>query len=329
MPGAESLGSYGTVDATLTSLHIPVLLTEVLHWVREDDLVVVDMTVGRAGHASNILQVAPRATLYGFDRDADAISYSQRKLDQDAPGRSRLYRTDFAQAVGILKDNGVKGMDFCLFDTGVSSPQFDDGERGFSYRVDAPLDMRMDRSQQLTARDVVNTYSAEELERILREYSGEKYAKSIARSIVRQRERKPLETTYDLVDAVRDGLPARVLRKQGHPAKQTFMAIRMEVNSEREELNSAVRSALDFLNPGGRLCVITFNSDDDALVKHIFQEYSPREEGSRYLPPVPTRRSEYNILTRKPETPKSEELDMNPRSQSAKMRVIERRQSSD
>lgn len=328
MSGAEHPGTHETVGATQTWTHIPVLGTSVLDYLKgvPEPRVIADMTLGRAGHATLMLQECPSAFLYGFDRDGEAISASCEKLQHYFPGRYRLFQVDFATAVDRMKESGVTGIDFALFDTGVSSPQFDDPERGFSYRYDAPLDMRMDQRQKLTARDVVNTYSVEELERIIRDYGGERrYAKSIAKEIVSFRQVRPLETTFDLVNAVKAALPQRVLRKEGHPAKQTFMALRFEVNSEREEMEVAITKAVQFLNPQGRVAVITFNSDDDALVKRIFASFCPRSEGSRFLPPVPDKTSDYEILTKKPIVPDSAERDYNPRSEPAKMRVIARR----
>lgn len=318
-------GSDG--EETEYNIHIPVLLCEVLSFLRDDipDYKVADMTLGRAGHSSNILAKLPDCFLYGFDRDQQALNFSQRKLQAHFPGRFRLFHSNFSGAVDILKQNGVEGLDFALFDTGVSSPQFDDPARGFSYRYDAPLDMRMDQSQKLDAKTVVNTYTEEELSRIIYEYSGEKFARQIARSIVQRRAQAPIETTFQLVDAIKAALPAKILHKQGHPAKQTFMAIREEVNDERGEMERAVRDTVRFLNHGGRCCVITFNSDDDALIKKIFQEFCPRSQISRFLPPIPEKESEYTILTRKPVVPSGREENENPRSESAKMRVIERR----
>ncbi len=327
MSSSDFLGTRQTLGATQTAVHIPVLASEVLENMPpvESVKIIVDMTLGRAGHACQMLGQCPDAMLYGIDRDAEAISASSELLQEYYPGRFRCFRIDFAHAIDLLKQEDVSGADFILFDTGVSSPQFDDPERGFSYRYDAPLDMRMDQSQKLTAKDVVNTYSQAELERILKDYGGERHARAIAESIVSMRQIRPFETTMDLVNAVRRALPARVLHKPGHPAKQTFMAIRFEVNNEREEMEVAIRQAIEFLRPGGRCAVITFNSDDDAQVKHLFESFCPRAEVSRFLPPTPDARSDYRIVTRKPIVPSRQELEFNPRSEPAKLRVIERR----
>lgn len=313
-------------EMTEFNIHIPVLLEEVLSYVSPDipDMTVMDMTIGRAGHASNILYSFPNAFLYGFDCDQSAIDFSQRKLAEIAPDRFKLFHCKYSQAVETLKERGITGADFILFDTGVSSPQFDDPQRGFSYRFDAPLDMRMDKSQSLDARTVVNEYSESELSRIIYEYGGEKYARQIARQIVIHRKHQPINTTFELVDAIKAALPERVLRKPGHPAKQTFMAIREEVNNERDEMETSFKDAIRFLNHGGRCCIITFNSDDDALVKKIFLEFCPRHSSSRFLPPLPEEESEYRILTKKPIVPSRVEEEDNPRSEPAKLRVIER-----
>ncbi|HBR85726.1 MAG TPA: 16S rRNA (cytosine(1402)-N(4))-methyltransferase [Firmicutes bacterium] len=327
MSSTENGSMRQTVGATQTWTHIPVMGMQVLDAAKglADPRVLVDMTLGRAGHSSLLLSSFPDLFLYGFDRDAEAISQSSEKLQAEFPDRFKLFRTDFANAVPTLKNEGLSGADFILFDTGVSSPQFDDPSRGFSYRFDAPLDMRMDQSQALTAKTVVNEYSQEELERILKNYGGERFYRPIARSIVRFREVRPLETTFDLVNAVKAALPERILRKEGHPAKQTFMAIRFEVNNEREEMERAITDAVRFLNAGGRCCVITFNSDDDQQVKRIFESFCPRREISRFFPPLPAVASEYEILTHKALVADANERAINPRSEPARMRIIQRR----
>lgn len=314
------------IEATEYNIHIPVLLTEVLSFVRDDvpNYVVVDMTLGRAGHSSSILQkLKNNCYLYAFDRDLTAIDFSQKKLSKYGDN-FKIFHSPFSKAVEILKNNGLKGADFILFDIGVSSPQFDDPSRGFSYRFDGPLDMRMDETQSLTAAKVVNEYSEGDLKRILYEYGGEDFAGPIARAIVKRREEKPITRTLELVDVIKSALPERVLRKKGHPAKQTFMALRYEVNDERAELEKALKDSIQFLNHGGRLAVITFNSDEDRVVKDIFKEYGPKSIISRFLPPSPDEKSEYHALTRKPILPDEYERAVNPRSESAKLRVLER-----
>lgn len=328
MSRTESVRRNPLNDVTEYNIHIPVLLSDVLSFVRTDvpNMVVVDMTLGRAGHSSNILQkLDDKAKLYGFDRDPQALVYSEKKLS-NYPQYHKLFHARFSEAVPTLKEFGVEGADFILFDIGVSSPQFDDPERGFSYRYDAPLDMRMDTTQKLTAKDVVNTYSEEELRRILSEYGEEKFAPAIAKAIVLRRKDNPIETTYQLVDVVKQALPEAVLHKKGHPAKQTFMALRYEVNDERKELTQGLTQAIAFLNPMGRLAIITFNSEEDEIVKKTFLEFAPHKTFNRFLPlPVEEKDAPYAILTKKPILPDRDEQQMNPRCQAAKLRVIERR----
>lgn len=328
MSSSERSKTSAAEQVTEYNIHIPVLLTEVLSFVRTDipNMVIVDMTIGRAGHSSNILEMVDNtASLYGFDRDPAALSYSEQKLSHYSQSH-KLFHSKFSQAIPTLKEYGLRGADFILMDIGVSSPQFDDPERGFSYRYDAPLDMRMDNTQKLTAREVVNTYSADELKRILFEYGGEKFAGPIARKIVEDRAKKPIETTFELVDVIKKALPERILRKKGHPAKQTFMALRYEVNDEKNELINGLSQAVEFLNPMGRVAIITFNSEEDEIAKNIFMKYAPKKTFNRFLPiPTEDEKCPYEILTKKPILPDKDELEFNPRSESAKMRVIERR----
>lgn len=328
MSGTESIRRNPLNEVTEYNIHIPVLLSDVLNFVRDDipNMVVVDMTLGRAGHSSNILQkLDDKARLFGFDRDPQALVYSEKKL-KNYPQSHKLFHAKFSEAVPTLKEFGVTGADFILFDIGVSSPQFDDPARGFSYRYDAPLDMRMDTTQKLTAKDVVNTYSESELKRILFEYGEEKFAGPIAKQITIRRKEKPIETTFELVDVIKQALPEFVLHKKGHPAKQTFMALRYEVNDEKKELIDGLTQAIPFLNPMGRLAIITFNSEEDEIVKNIFLKFAPRKMISRFIPlPVDEKEAPYVILTKKPIVPDRDEQEMNPRCQAAKLRVIERR----
>lgn len=328
MPRTANIGREPLSDVTEYNIHIPVLLTEVLSFVRDDlpDPVVVDMTVGRAGHASNILQkLGDDATLYGFDRDLQALDFSEKKLSS-YPQKHKLFHAKFSDAVETLEQYGVEGADFILFDIGVSSPQFDQPNRGFSYRYDAPLDMRMDTTQKLTAERVVNAYSLEELKRIFFDYGEERYAAPIAKAIVAARSQKPIRTTYELVDVIKRALPEHVLHKKGHPAKQVFMALRYEVNDERNELLKGLEEAVRFLNPLGRVAVITFNSQEDEIAKSVFDSFVPKKKISRFLPfPSEEGDAPYQILTKKAIAPDREEEAVNPRSESARMRVIERR----
>ena len=310
----------------MTFNHQSVLLNETIESLNiQPEGIYVDGTLGGGGHASEVCRrLTGKGRLIGIDQDGAAIEAAGKRLEP-YKDRVTIVRSNYADMKRILEDLGIAQVNGILLDLGVSSYQLDTEERGFTYRADVALDMRMDQSQKLTAKDVVNTYSQAELERILKDYGGERHARAIAESIVSMRQIRPFETTMDLVNAVRRALPARVLHKPGHPAKQTFMAIRFEVNNEREEMEVAIRQAIEFLRPGGRCAVITFNSDDDAQVKHLFESFCPRAEVSRFLPPTPDARSDYRIVTRKPIVPSRQELEFNPRSEPAKLRVIERR----
>lgn len=323
MSGTEGI-SVESLEGQSHDEHIPVLLEEVLGFVPTDrDLVVVDMTLGRGGHSSKIMaNLSEGSMLYGFDRDQEALDFCERRLSDV---NHRFFHEKFSSAIDTLRKNGIKGADFILFDIGVSSPQFDDPKRGFSYRYDAPLDMRMDETQELTARHVVNTYSADELKRILFQYGGEKFAGPIARRIVERRAERPIETTFDLVEVIKSALPERILHRKGHPAKQTFMALRYEVNDERNELGKGLSSAIEFLKSGGRVAVIAFNSDEDAIVRNTFLSFSPKQTFDKYLPVDSSEIEPYSILTKKAIHPSKEEEERNPRSKCATLRVIERR----
>lgn len=306
--------------------HIPVLLNEVLSFVNVDvsNYVVVDMTLGRAGHSSKILEKLNKSfKFYGFDRDSEAINYCQEKL-RTYGDKIHLFHSPFSKAIDILKEEKVEGADFILYDIGVSSPQFDDPRRGFSYRFDAPLDMRMDQTQSLDAKKIVNEYSENDLARILSNNADEPFARQIAHQIVKSREEKPILTTFELVDVIKKGLPERVLHKKGHPAKKTFMALRYEVNDEKNELINSLKKSIKFLKPQGILLVISFNSEEDRLVKSVFKSFLPTEVASRYYPMSENEKSDYVILTKKPILASNEELERNPRSESALMRVIQK-----
>lgn len=323
MSGTEGSTNESLDDGKFNE-HVPVLLDEVIGFVENrHDMVVVDMTLGRGGHSSKIMEKAKDATLYGFDRDMQALAYCEDKFKNV---KHSFFHERFSNAIDTLKDNGIEGADFILFDIGVSSPQFDDPRRGFSYRYDAMLDMRMDLSQSLTAKDVVNTYSAEELKRILFQYGGEKFAGPIARKIVEERKKKPIETTYELVEVIKSALPERILHQKGHPAKQTFMALRYEVNDEKNELTKGLEAAIGFLRPKGRVLVIAFNSEEDTMVRNTFQRFCPKQIFDKYLPIDKSNESPYVILTKKAIVPTKQEEERNPRSKCATLRVIERRQ---
>ena len=305
--------------------HVPVLLHECLDALAiKPDGIYVDGTLGRAGHSLEIVKRLTTGRLIGIDRDETAIAAAQERL-ANYGDRVTLVHSNFDRIGDILADLHIDGADGMLFDLGVSSPQLDDAERGFSYMHDAPLDMRMDRTAYLTAREVVNSWSYEELRRILFEYGEERYAPAIAKRIVQHREQQPIETTLELVDIIKGAMPAAALREKQHPAKRTFQAIRIAVNDELGAIARMMETAPDKLNIGGRLCVISFHSLEDRIVKSGIAAREngctcPREAPACTCGFVKTLRS----VTRKPILPSEEELEVNPRSRSAKLRVAER-----
>ena len=261
--------------------------------------------------------------LYGTDQDEDAIAAATERLAEFGDSVT-IIRDNYRNLRSVLYARGVEKVDGILLDLGVSSWQFDNGERGFSYRYDAPLDMRMDCRQTLSAREVVNGYSEGELYRIIRDYGEERFAKNIARHIVRARAAKPVETTFELNDIIRDAIPAK-MRREGHPSKRTFQAIRIECNGELEVLENSLDEFIDMLNPGGRLCIITFHSLEDRIVKTAFR----RNETPCVCPPdfpvcVCGRVSKGTVVTKKPILPGGEELAENSRSKSAKLRIFQK-----
>ena len=305
--------------------HEPVLLKECLEGLDiRPGGTYVDATLGRGGHSEEILKRLGTGRLIGIDRDADAIEETAARLSVYGE-RFIPARGNFRELGSILDGIGVDRIDGALFDLGVSSPQLDDAGRGFSYMHDAPLDMRMDRSEPLTAADVVNGWPYEELRRILYEYGEERYAPQIASAIVRAREKSRIGTTYELVDVIRSALPAKALREKQHPAKRSFQAIRIAVNDELGAIPEALEAAMDRLRHGGRLCVISFHSLEDRLVKNAI---ASRENGCTCPKDLPvcvcgfvrTMRS----VGRKPVLPTEEEINVNPRARSAKLRIAER-----
>lgn len=311
----------------MTYEHVPVLLEETLDGlsIREDGIY-VDLTLGRGGHSSEILRRIPRGTLYCFDQDEEARALSKERLAAIGDNFV-LIDSNFAFVKRELAARGVAKVDGILADLGVSSPQFDDPTRGFSYRENGPLDMRMDRDNPLTAARVCNEYSVEELTRILRAYGEEKDAYRIAKQIEARRKEAPLATTFDLVECVKKGKSAKDLAKKGHPAKQTFQAIRIEVNHEEEALEALLEDGPNLLKSGGRLAIITFMSIDDRLVKERFRDLS-RVEGSRHGPilrPEEVEEPLFDCVNRKPIAPSERELALNRRSASAKLRILEKR----
>ena len=305
--------------------HIPVLLNETITGLNiKPDGIYVDLTLGRGGHSGEILKKLQKGHLYGVDQDEVAIEESRRYLETIS-NNFTLIRKNFSFLDEIMKDNNIEYADGILMDLGVSSPQFDEGYRGFSYREDARLDMRMDQRNPLTAYDIVNTYSLDEIFKILRDYGEEKFAYSIAKNIVKAREQAPIETTFQLVEIIKRSKPMKELAKAGHPAKQSFQALRIAVNDELNVLTIALNKALKALRPhGGRLAVITFHSLEDRIVKNIFKDAAV-SEGNRYDIPVQVKEKEYQLITRKPIVADEKELEINHRSISAKLRIIERK----
>ena len=305
--------------------HKPVLLGPCIEALRiHPDGIYVDGTLGRAGHSREIAQRLTTGRLICIDRDQAAIEAARERL---APWLDRvtLVRSNFSELGDVLRQAGVSGADGMLFDLGVSSPQLDDASRGFSYMQDAPLDMRMDTSAALSAYEVVNTWSQEELRRILFEYGEERYAPAIARAIVRAREAAPVETTLELVEIIKSAMPPAALREKQHPAKRSFQAIRIAVNGELDALPPMLDAAVNGLNPGGRLAVITFHSLEDRIVKRALAEMA---KGCICPPEFPVcvcgRKPRVRLVNRRPVTADDAELADNPRARSAKLRVAEK-----
>ncbi len=306
--------------------HYSVLLQESIdNLAIHSDGIYVDGTLGRGGHSAEILARIPQGHLYAFDRDASAIEESRERLAQIG-NNVTLIHSNFSNLKRELTARGVTGIDGMVLDLGVSSPQFDEAQRGFSYRFDAPLDMRMDQSQKLSAYQVVNEWEYQELVRIFFQFGEESFAKQIARKIEKAREVKPIETTFALVDVIKSALPAKVLNKKGHPAKKVFQAIRIAVNDELGELQLVLRDALELLHVGGRLCVISFQSLEDRIVKDTFSSCSKPKQYDKRVPILPQdmEAAPYRLLNKKPITATEEELRENMRSHSAKLRCIER-----
>ena len=305
--------------------HIPVLLNETITGLNiKPDGIYVDLTLGRGGHSGEILKKLQKGHLYGVDQDETAIEESRRYLETISNNFTLIHK-NFSFLDQIMEENQIEYADGILMDLGVSSPQFDEGDRGFSYREDARLDMRMDQRNPLTAYDIVNTYSLDEIFKILRDYGEEKFAYSIAKNIVKTRESKPIETTFQLVEIIKRSKPMKELAKAGHPAKQSFQALRIAVNDELNVLQIALNKALKALRPhGGRLAVITFHSLEDRIVKNVFKDAAV-SEGNRYDIPVQVKEKEYQLITRKPIVADEQELENTHRSISAKLRIIERK----
>ena len=305
--------------------HITVLLDETIEQMQIDpSKVYLDGTLGGGGHASAIAAKLTTGRLIGLDRDEKALTAARERL---APWMDRvtLLHRNFRELDNALDGLGLEAVDGMVFDLGVSSPQLDDGARGFSYRTDAPLDMRMDATQRLTAWELVNRWPREQLKRIFYDYGEERYAPQIAAAIEKRRESAPIETTLELVDVIKSAMPPQALREKQHPAKRSFQAIRIAVNDELGALDTLMGMAVDRLNPGGRLAVITFHSLEDRIVKSALQEAA---RGCVCPPEFPVcvcgRKPKVRLITRKPILPGGRELEANPRARSAKLRVAER-----
>lgn len=295
------------------SQHISVMSEEVLFWlVREDSRTYLDCTVGYSGHAEKILAASgPDSRLIGLDRDAAAIAASQKRLTRFGD-RVLLLHGHFMDLKQHLTVSGIGQVDGVLFDLGVSSPQLEEPARGFSFQVDGPLDMRMDQSTSETAADLVNGWPEEQLADAIFQFGEERFSRRIARAIVRERERHPLATTRELVSVIEGAVPANYRHGRLHCATRTFQAIRIAVNQELDSLEPALRDAADVLSPGGRLCVISFHSLEDRIVKHTLRALSGKNDPALV------------VLTKKPQIPSREESDRNPRSRSAKLRTAQR-----
>ena len=305
--------------------HVSVLLDECIEGLNiKPDGIYVDGTLGGAGHSSQIAARLTTGLLIGIDRDTVALQAAGERL---APygDRVKLVHSNFCEIKQVLQDLGIEGVDGILLDLGVSSPQLDDGERGFSYMADAPLDMRMNRQDALNAYTVVNSWPQEELKRILYDYGEERYAPQIAGAICRRRQEKPIETTLELVDVIRSAMPPAALREKQHPAKRSFQAIRIAVNDELGSVEKVMKDAIPCLNPGGRLAIITFHSLEDRIVKSGMTAAS---KGCTCPPNFPVcvcgKKPKVKLISRKPITSTQEELDRNPRARSAKLRVCEK-----
>ncbi|MBQ8756861.1 MAG: 16S rRNA (cytosine(1402)-N(4))-methyltransferase RsmH [Oscillospiraceae bacterium] len=305
--------------------HISVLLNECIEGLNiRPDGIYVDGTLGGAGHSFQIAARLKDGKLIGIDRDQVALKAAGERLSVYGE-RVQLVHSNFCHMAQVLKELNIQGVDGILLDLGVSSPQLDDGQRGFSYMVDAPLDMRMNSADSLSAHTVVNTWSQEELKRILYNYGEERYAPQIAAAICRKRAEKPIETTLELVEIIKNAMPPAALREKQHPAKRSFQAIRIAVNDELGAVEQIMADAVELLNPGGRLCIITFHSLEDRIVKLGMQDAA---KGCTCPPNFPVcvcgKKPKVKLITKKPIVASDEELEENPRSRSAKLRICEK-----
>ncbi len=304
--------------------HYSVMLNETIKQLNvRPEGVYLDGTLGGGGHAFEVCKCLNKGHFYGIDQDEAAIMAASERLATYGD-KVTIIRSNYCNAKRELNNLGVEGVDGILLDLGVSSYQLDTQDRGFSYRYDAPLDMRMDQRQSLTAKDIVNSFSEMELFHIIRDYGEDSFAKNIAKHIVRVRAEKPIETTFELNEVIKAAIPAK-MRQNGHPSKQTFQAIRIACNGELEVLKQSLDDLVSLLNPGGRLCIITFHSLEDRIVKTEFRKYeNPCTCPSDFPVCVCGKKSRGKVITRKPIIPSEEELEQNSRSKSAKLRVFEK-----
>ena len=305
--------------------HKSVLLNETIDGLNiKPNGIYVDGTLGGGGHAYEVCRrLGEKGSIIGIDQDAAAIEAASARL-KDFGEKVTIVRSNYCDMKSKLHELGIDKVDGIVLDLGVSSYQLDTAERGFSYREDAPLDMRMDTRQKMTARDIVNDYTEADLYRVIRDYGEDKFAKNIAKHIVQARAMKPVETTAELSEIIRASIPMKFQKKSGHPAKRTFQAIRIELNRELDVLRDSLDDMIDLLNPGGRLCIITFHSLEDRIVKSAFR----KNENPCTCPPdfpvcVCGKKSKGSIITKKPILPSEEELEYNSRSKSAKLRIFE------
>ena len=308
--------------------HRSVLLEETIEGLKvKPDGIYLDGTLGGGGHCSEILKRLKGGCLIGIDQDEEALAAAGKRLSEfgEEGKRFTLIRDNYCNAAEAVRTFGVNGVDGIVLDLGVSSWQLDNAERGFSYRYDAPLDMRMDKRQTLTARDIVNDYPESALYQVIRDYGEEQFAKNIAKHIVQARQKEPIETTGQLNELISAAIPAKIQKKGGHPSKRTFQALRIECNRELEVLKNSIDGLIGLLNPGGRICIITFHSLEDRIVKTAFR----RNENPCTCPPdfpvcVCGKKPVGRVVTRKPILPTEKEMEENPRSKSAKLRIFEK-----
>lgn len=317
---------FADMEKDMAFEHISVLLEETVDALAvKPEGIYVDATLGGGGHAYEVCRrLSSKGRFIGIDQDAAAVEAAGRRLS-DFGEKVTIIRSNYCEMRPQLQRIGIEKVDGILLDLGVSSYQLDTAERGFSYQKDAPLDMRMDQRNKVTAKDIVNSYSEAELYRIIRDYGEDKFAKNIAKHIVIERKKAPIETTEQLNEVIRHAIPMKIRKASGHPSKRTFQAIRIELNRELDVLKGTLEEMIDLLNPGGRICIITFHSLEDRIVKGIFRkEENPCTCPSHFPVCVCGNTAKGKVITRKPILPGTEELESNSRSKSAKLRVFER-----